>query len=112
MHRKSQEIILAYLDEQRIWKNDNSPFTKQDLISVTDPIMKEQFNQWSIYQTMLLIMENQQMSIGDLYQEKKDEYTAMRDSARSRSSLKLNFNTNKPEELLVENIKTAIMVRR
>lgn len=88
-HRKSQERIISYLDEQRIWKNDNSRYTKQDIIDL-DGEFKEQFRQWSTLQTLLIIFESIQVSNGDIFQEKKLEYDNLMRQARNRAALRLD----------------------
>ena len=52
-HRAAQTKIIAYLDEQRIWKEDNSRFSKEDLTDL------EEFKRWSIFQTLLIIVMKQ-----------------------------------------------------
>tara|TARA_R110002096_G_scaffold34017_3_gene97566 strand:- start:3033 stop:3755 length:723 start_codon:yes stop_codon:yes gene_type:complete len=91
-HRKAQERILSYLDEQRIWHNDGTRYTKQELVDVTDPEFKDQFRQWSSFETLLIIFESLQVSVGDIFQEKKTEYVALRNSARTRGALQLDAN--------------------
>ena len=111
-HRKAQERIIAYLDEQRIWKNDNSRYGKLDLSTVTDPEFKEQFRQWSSFETLLIIFESFQVSSGDLFQEKKLEYTALRNSARTRSALRLDQDGDGELDITPYDIRTTRMVRR
>ena len=111
-HRKAQERIIAYLDEQRIWKNDNSRYGKLDLSTVTDPDFKEQFRQWSSFETLLIIFESFQVSSGDLFQEKKLEYTALRNSARTRSALRLDQDGDGELDITPYDIRTTRMVRR
>lgn len=103
-HRAAQNKILAYLDEQRIWKNDGERFTKFD---ITD---KEEFNRWSVFQTLLIIFEGSQVSTNDLYQEKKLEYEKEMLSARNRASLRLDFDGD--GELEIANIRTTRLIRR
>ena len=111
-HRKAQERIIAYLDEQRIWKDDNSRYTKLDLSTVTDPEFKEQFRQWSSFETLLIIFESFQVSSGDIFQEKKQEYTAMRNSARTRSALRLDQDGDGVLDITPYDIRTTRLVRR
>ena len=109
---KAQERIVAYLDEQRIWKDDNSRYTKLDLSTVTDPEFKEQFRQWSSFETLLIIFESFQVSSGDLFQEKKLEYTALRNGARTRSALRLDQDGDGELDITPYDIRTTRMVRR
>ena len=111
-HRKAQERIISYLDEQRIWKDDRSRYTKLDLSTITDPEFKEQFKQWSCFETLLIIFESFQVSSGDLFQEKKLDYTALRNGARTRSALRLDQDGDGELDITPYDIRTTRMVRR
>jgi hypothetical protein len=111
-HRKAQERIIAYLDEQRMWKNDGSRYSKLDLSTVTDPEFKDQFRQWSSFETLLIIFESFQVSSGDLFQEKKVEYVALRNSARTRSALRLDQDGDGVLDEVPYDIRTTRMIRR
>jgi hypothetical protein len=111
-HRKAQERILAYLDEQMYWKEGEKRYTRQDLANVTDPEFKEQFRQWSIYQTLLIIFESNQLAVGDVYDEKKGEYLKLRDGSRQRAALLLDGNGDGEVDKNHTSNRTAFMVRR
>lgn len=89
-HRKAQERILAYLDEQRIWRADGNPYGKLDLVNVVGDEFQEQFNQWSIYQTLLIIFESSQVTVDDVYKEKMNTYKSLRNTSRDRGALRLD----------------------
>jgi len=110
-HRKAQERILAFLDEQRIWREDGTRYTKQDLVNLPSEF-KEQFNQWSTFQTLLIIFESIQVSSGDIFQEKKLEYENLMRQARNRSSLKLDQDGDGELEDIAYNIRSTRLVRR
>ena len=110
-HRKSQERILAYLDEQRIWKSDNSRYTKQDLVDLGADI-QDQFKQWSTFQTLLIIFESIQVSGGDIFQEKKQEYENLMRQARNRSSLRLDQDQDGVIDDVPYNIRSTRLIRR
>lgn len=106
-HRKSQEKIIAYLDEQRIWKQDKTKFTKDDLIDL------DEFKQWSIFQTLLIIFESSQLVRDDIFQEKREGYEMDMKSARKRGGLRLDFNgdgTQATNE--TNNMVTTRLIRR
>jgi hypothetical protein len=113
-HRKAQEKIIAWLDEQRIWKNDGSRYTKQDiaLIAVTDSEIKDQFKFWSTFETLLIIFESNQVSNQDIFQEKRAEYENMRDSSRKRSALRLDADGSGVLDETPYDIRTLRMIRR
>jgi hypothetical protein len=105
-HRAAQKKILAYLDEQRIWKDDRTRFTKEDIAD------KEEFNRWSIFQTLLIIFESIQVNNADVFQEKKLEYERDMLEARNRAALRLDKdgdgNTDDPP---YDNITTRMLRR-
>ena len=113
-HRKAQDKIIAYLDEQRIWHDDGSRYTKQELalIAVTDSEILKQFNMWSTFETLLIIFESNQVSTNDVFQEKKSEYEAQRNSARSRSALRLDANKDGAIDPQPYDIRSLRMIRR
>lgn len=111
-HRKAQERVISYLDEQRIWKDDKSRYTKLDLSTISDPEFKEQFKQWSSFETLLIIFESFQVSSGDLFQEKKSEYTSLRNGARTRSALRLDQDGDGELDITPYDIRTTRLVRR
>lgn len=110
-HRKSQERILAYLDEQRIWKSDNSIYTKQDLVDLGSEL-QDQFRQWSTFQTLLIIFESVQVSNADIFQEKKLEYENLMRQARNRSSLRLDQDGDGVIDEVPYNIRSTRLIRR
>jgi len=105
-HRKAQEKILAYLDEQRIWKSDNTRFSKND---ITD---KEEFHRWSVFQTLLIIFESMQVSVNDIFQEKREQYDKDMREARNRASLRLDVDGDGNTDTVPYNIRSTMMVRR
>jgi len=113
-HRKAQEKIIAWLDEQRIWQNDGSRYTKQDiaLIASTDSEIKDQFKFWSTFETLLIIFESNQVSNSDIFQEKRDEYEKMRNSSRKRSAVRLDQDGDGKLDEVAYDIRTLRMVRR
>ena len=82
------------MDEQRIWHSDGSRYSKSDISSLgsQDSKILEQFKQWSTFETLGIIFESIQVGPEDIFQEKRSEYKMMRDSARKRGALKLDFN--------------------
>ena len=105
-HRAAQKKILAYLDEQRIWKKDKTRYTKEDIVD------KEEFNRWSIFQTLLIIFESSQVSNGDIFQEKKMEYDKDMREARNRSALRLDADSDGNTEEIPYDIRTTRLIRR
>jgi len=94
-HRKAQDIIIAYLDEQRIWNQDKTRITKFQISEITDNEIRKQFEEWSTFQTLLIIFESIQVTNEDIFQEKKTNYMNLRNAARNRSSLRLDLDGDK-----------------
>lgn len=111
-HRKAQDLIIAYLDEQRIWKKDRTRITKQDIAAITDDEVRYQFEQWSAFQALLIIFESVQVSNDDIFQEKKANYEVLRDQARNRSALRLDLSGDDTLDEIPYDIRTMRMVRR
>lgn len=111
-HRVSQERIIAYLDEQRIWKSDKSRYTKQDLVDITDSDFKYQFKQWSTYQTLLLIFESLQLGVEDVFQEKREDYENQMRQHRNRASLRLDQDGDGVVDEGPYNIRSTRLLRR
>jgi hypothetical protein len=111
-HRAAQTKILAYLDEQRIWKHDNSRYTKDDLIAIEDPEFKNQFKMWSLFQTLLIIFESSQVSVNDVFQEKRTEYEKEMRIHRNRASLRLDSDGDGVLDIQPRNIRTTRLLRR
>jgi hypothetical protein len=113
-HRKAQDKIIAWLDEQRIWHTDGSRYTKQEIanLAIASSEIKDQFNMWSTFETLLIIFESNQVSKDDVFQEKKTEYESMRDSARKRSALRLDGDNDGVIDDVPYDIRTLRMIRR
>lgn len=111
-HRKAQDIIISYLDEQKIWKNDNSRIRKQDIADITDTEVKDQFRQWSTYQTLLLIFESIKVSNTDIFDTKKENYKDLRNGARKRSALRLDLDGDMVTDSIPYDFRAIRLVRR
>ena len=111
-HRKAQDIIISYLDEQRIWNEDGSRITKEQMSVITDNDIREQFKQWSTYETLLIVFNSIQVSDNDVFEEKKLYYTNLKNGSRSRSALRLDLNKDEVIDKLAYDIRTVRMIRR
>lgn len=105
-HRAAQTKILAFLDEQRIWKEDKTRYTKADIVD------KEEFNRWSIFQTLLIIFESSQVSTSDIFQEKRLEYENEMRQARNRGALRLDADGDGNVDEYPYDMKTTRLYRR
>ena len=111
-HRKAQDIIIAYLDEQRIWNEDGSRITKEEIAAITDDEIRDQFKQWSTYETLLIIFNSIQVSNDDIFEEKKKYYATLRKGSRNRSALRLDRDKDTVLDTTAYDIRTIRMLRR
>lgn len=104
-HREAQKRILAFLDEQRIWKNDGSRYKADDIKDL------EEFRHWSRFMTLMIIFESLIVSNGDVFEEKMKRYAELMMSARKRATLRLDQNASGEAQKFVDRV-VSIKVRR
>jgi hypothetical protein len=105
MHREAQRRILAFLDEQRIWKVNNIRFEKEDIIDM------EEFVHWSRFLVLHLIYAAKIVSVDDFFSFKANEYEGLMKAARGRSTLRLDRNDSGTVDTLLDRVST-FQVRR
>ena len=101
-HRESQTRIIAFLDENRIWKEDNERYTKDDIVNI------EEFRHWSRFLTLHLIYRSKIVSPDDFFALKASEYGDLSKRAAGRATLRLPRNGS---EEMIDRVST-IQVRR
>lgn len=106
VHRAAQTKILAYLDEQRIWKDDRTRYTKDDIVD------KEEFKRWSLFQTLLIIFESIQVSNADVFEEKRQQYEIDMREARNRAALRLDADGDGEVDDPPYDLVTTRLIRR
>jgi hypothetical protein len=105
-HREAQTRIMAFLDEQRIWKReDDSRYTTADIKDI------EEFKHWSRFYALHIIFNSLVVSVGDIFEQKAKYYADMMTSARKRATLRLEQDENGEPQRLVDRV-TSIQVRR
>lgn len=104
-HREARDRILAYLDEQRIWKEDGTRYTAQDLFDV------EEFKHWSRFMVLKMIYESKISSIDDLFSVKTNTYSDLMFKARNRAALRLNPEQEVGKEKILDRISTLMVTR-
>jgi hypothetical protein len=92
IHLKAQEWIMDWLDEKRIYKENNQKYVVADLLD------KQEVKQLSIAKVLELIYESNINSPDDLFTQKRNKYQAMANEKASRSTLTLDFNGNATSE--------------
>lgn len=104
-HREAQYQIMAWLDEQRIWKRDGSRYKASDIKDI------EEFRRWSKFLTLHIIYNSMSVAVDDLFQKKSEYYANIMVSARQRASLRLDHNEQGEPERLVDRV-VSVQVRR
>lgn len=88
VHRKSQQLILDWLDSIRVWRTDGTKLTKDDL-SLTDDL-----KQLSIYITLELIYMGISNKVDDVFLAKAREYRNKSVDIKNRGRIQADFNGN------------------
>ena len=86
MHRKSQQEILFWLDEQRIWDVDGNRFVKADLLDNLE------VKKLSIYWTLQLIFFGLSNQPDDVFMAKAKIYESKCKEAKNRGRLLIDFD--------------------
>ena len=107
VHRKSQSLILDWLDSIRVWRTDGTKLTKADL-SLTDDL-----KQLSIYTTLSLIYMGISNKVDDVFLNKAREYTNRAQEIKNRGRIQADFNGNGTlESSEGTDMRSYTMVRR
>lgn len=104
-HREAQRRILAYLDENRIWKADQERFTKDDIVDM------EEFVHWSRFLVLSLVFSSKIVSQDDFFAFKASEYDALMKSARSRAALRLDTSGDGEVDTVLDRVSTFVVRR-
>ncbi len=84
--RRSQKLIIAWLDEKGYVNVYGNKFDKHDIIDL------EEVRQWSIFQTLKLIMQGISNVTDDVFDKKAKEYSKFEEAARQRVILRIDTN--------------------
>jgi hypothetical protein len=107
VHRKSQSLILDWLDSIRVWRTDGTKLTKEDL-SLTDDL-----KQLSIYTTLSLIYMGISNKVDDVFLNKAREYANRAQEIKNRGRIQADFNGNGTlESSEGTDMRSYTMVRR
>lgn len=84
--RRSQGLILAWMDEKGWVNSYQEKFDKWDVADL------EEVKQWSIFMTLKLIMFGISNVTDDVFDKKSKEYSKLEEAARQRVILRLDIN--------------------
>lgn len=104
-HRISQQRIVRYLDEQRIWDYEGNALSKDALLNI------DEVNEWSKYYTLMIIYRSLSNAIDDVFSQKAQNYEILAKEAQQRSVLRLDRNGDDVEDIR-KDMRTYNLVRR
>lgn len=106
-HRAAQDRILGWLDEHRIWDNDNNRLTKDAVIN------NDEVNDWSKFLTLQIIFQELSNAIDDIFFEKSERYRKLAEASRARAVLRLDFDGDGTQEVNESrDIRSTRLLRR
>lgn len=106
VHRASQDRILKWLDENRIWDTEGNRLTKDAIIDL------EEVNDWSKFMTLKFIFEGLSNATDDIFHEKALRYEGMMIQARNRAALRLDRDGDGQEDTTKLDMRSIGMFRR
>jgi hypothetical protein len=86
IHRRSQELILAWLDEKGYVDVYGNKYTKEAIVDI------DEVKQWSTFMTLRLIFESLSNAIDDIFSQKAKKYQILEFQARSRAVLRIDID--------------------
>jgi len=105
IHRQAQRIILADLDEKRIWDNNGNRLSKHAIVDI------EEVREWSKYLTLRLLFESQSNATDDIFSTKAQKYKEMELKASNRAALRLDLNGDGEEDAPIDLVSTTLLRR-
>lgn len=87
-HRQAQKKILEWLDRQGFVNIYEDKFTKNDIKDITE------VREWSRYMVLRMIFEGIKNAVADVFQNKRDYYSAEEIAARNRARLRIDTDND------------------
>lgn len=84
VHRRSQELIMAWIDEKGYISTLGEKFSKFDIKDL------EEVRQWSGMMTLRLIFEGISNAVDDVFDRKAKKYSLLEEAARQRAVLRID----------------------
>lgn len=84
--RRSQSLIISWLDERGYSNAYGNKYDKNDFIDITE------VKQWSTFLTLRLIFQGMSNAIDDVFDRKSKQYQVHEEAARLRASLRVDTN--------------------
>jgi hypothetical protein len=86
VHRRSQDRIVSWFADNKIFDNDGDRLTKDAFTNI------EEFRQWSTFMTLRLIFEGLSNDVGDIFAEKAMRYERLEVRARNTATVLIDFD--------------------
>jgi hypothetical protein len=86
VYRRSQKLIIAWLDEKGYCNVYGDKYTKNDILDI------EEVRQWSTFMSLRLIFQGLSNSIDDIFDRKSKLYEMSEQAARQRVILRIDTN--------------------
>jgi len=86
IHRRSQERILAWLDERGYTNSEGARLDKDNIVDI------QEVREWSLFMTLKLIMQGISNALDDVFATKAKTYQKREDSARHRIKFRVDFD--------------------
>lgn len=107
IHRRAQELILAWLDKEGYTDIYDNKYTKDSLV-LTDEV-----TEWATFVALRLIFEGISNATDDIFGDKAKRYKGMEVEARKRAVLRLDTDGDGTVDTGEQvNIRDAVVVRR
>jgi len=106
LHRRSQELIMAFLDEKGLTDSSGDRLTKAAIIDI------EETRQWSTFLCLRLIFEGLSNAIDDIYSEKAKRYEKLEQQARNRFILRIDLDGDGDAEVGEGFLLSNVRIRR
>lgn len=88
IHRRSQKLIMQWIDENGYTDINGKKYTKRDLVDV------DEVKQWSTFMTLRMIFTGLSNQLDDVFDRKAREALDLENSARKRCVLRIDFDKN------------------
>lgn len=108
VHRRSQTLILAWLDKEGFINYDGDPLTLDSLRESDD------VTEWSAMMTLRLIFEGIRNAVDDVFDAKAKKYKALEDFYRDRANIRIDLDGDGTADSVTErvDIRSCRVVRR
>jgi len=107
IHRRCQDLILAFLDKEGHVDAYGDKFTKDTLLDT------EELQEWSTFMALRLIHEGRSNATNDIFHEKAGRYRELEKFHRERAVLRVDLDASgSVDDFEQTDIRSTVVVRR